>query len=157
MGESGYNSPGSSTWHIAQHCSGGFFSGFEEMDETVAKNRGLSPCGNCCGGEWPTDAEESERSADKWAEEAAEDGAAIKLTKRSWNGPEWATIDSEGDVYRYPVGLDWNVSRDGSRDPFDNDAEDSHVQKRVVDVTEEDVDMDLPDEFIDAATEDDNA
>lgn len=49
----GYNSPGSGTWHEAQRCSGSVFSAMEAMDSHIAQNRGLSPCGNCCGGEWP--------------------------------------------------------------------------------------------------------
>lgn len=150
MGESGYNKPDSGTWHVDQRCSGTYFSGFDAMDETVAKNRGLSPCGNCCNGEWPTDETEDGRTPDEWAEKAAEDGKALRLRGVGWKGPEWVTI-SDGTVYRYPVGLDGNVSPDNSRDPFDTDAEDSDIDKRVVDVTDSD---EVPAEFIDAATED---
>lgn len=58
MSEEGYNSPGSGTWHIEQRCSGTLFSAFDAMSETVAKNRGLKPCGNCCDGEWPSESED---------------------------------------------------------------------------------------------------
>lgn len=49
----GYNKPGSSTWHAEQRCSGTFFPGMAAMDSETAENRGLSPCSRCSDGEWP--------------------------------------------------------------------------------------------------------
>ena len=51
----GYNTPGSRVWHRQQRCGGTFFPGVAEMSDTVARNRGIRPCDNCCDGEWPGD------------------------------------------------------------------------------------------------------
>lgn len=49
----GYNKPGSRTFHVDQRCSGTFFPAAAAIDSHAAEARGLSPCGNCCNGEWP--------------------------------------------------------------------------------------------------------
>lgn len=59
----GYNSPDSGTWHCEQRCSGTVFSALDAMDSHVAENRGLNACGNCCGGEFPHNADDTEEAA----------------------------------------------------------------------------------------------
>lgn len=50
---SGYMRGWDGAFHIKQVCSGATFSAADSIDSKVAQNRNGSPCGNCCGGEWP--------------------------------------------------------------------------------------------------------
>jgi hypothetical protein len=134
MGDSGYNRPDSTTWHSAQRCSGTTFTALESMDSHIAENRGLRPCGNCCGGVWPH--EETDDDADRdtvaWAEEKMEPGeTAIKLTSRTWNGPEYICADAEGNVHQWPVGLGKNLA-EVSTVQFEQDMTDEYVTAEAV-------------------------
>lgn len=137
---SGYNSPGSGTWHSEQRCSGSVFSAVEAMGAEVAYNRGLSPCGNCCGGEWPDGVGEDEdagRSVHEWLDKIEDGETAIKLTSRTWAGPEWVTMVENGTkLARYPVGFDEEVSVYDDVAQLEADIKDADTDLRTVPVEE---------------------
>ncbi len=56
----GYNKPNSTTFHVAQRCSGTMFHAIHGISSQAAQNRGLSPCRSCCGGEWPHEEEQND-------------------------------------------------------------------------------------------------
>ena len=134
----GYNSPRSTTWHSEQRCSGTRFSAMEAMSSTVARNRGLSPCVNCCGGEWPDNEEAEGRGPGEWLSEIADGETAVKLTSRMWRGPEWVTTTDEGaKLVRHPVGMSGDqVSVSSDVAQFESDIEDPGIDARTVPVEE---------------------
>lgn len=135
MGVSGYNSPGSGTWHSKQACSGTVFSAAEAMDSKVAENRRLSPCGNCCDGEWPHADETADRDPDAWIEKLEPSETALKFTEPSWRGPEYIGADSEGGFNRWPVGFGRNVG-DTTRRQIVDDLGNPDIEVETVDWSE---------------------
>lgn len=138
MGTSGYNSPGSGTWHSEQRCSGTVFSGAEAMDSKVAENRGLSPCGNCCGSEWPHAdevPETADRDPDEWIDKIERGEVALRFWEPSWNGPEYVGVRADGSYCRWPMGLDRNVG-DTTHSQIVEDLENPQIEVEEVDWSE---------------------
>lgn len=132
MGVSGYNSPGSGTWHSEQRCSGTVFSAAEAMDSKVAENRRLSPCGNCCDGEWPHADETADRDPDEWFDKLETGETALKFTEPSWHGPEYVGVRPDGSYCRWPKGFDKNVG-DTHKGQITEDLENPEIEVEAVD------------------------
>lgn len=136
MGVDGYQRGWGGTFHVKQRCSGAVFSAMDSIDSKVAENRGASPCGNCCDGEWPhkgdeDEADEAGRDPETWIEKIEPEETALKFMAGDWFGPEYVG-EVEGELVRWPYGFDKKVGQT-SGEQVVSDLEDADITVEAVD------------------------